>query len=157
MVRCGNGSGKEEHLPHHSGKLQVGDTSIGPPGLGSDTQSLVEFHNGHSIAIMGGGRSFEQAKKTIGGASLRRIHMVDIGKEISGLEGNCNSIYREPPDAEANSNSCFGREVRCPDMLQGRCGRNTEVHDDMETRVEVLKGFVKEDRMEYGRRCHNES
>ena len=68
----------------------------------------MELHNKHSTAIMGGGRSFEQVEKAIGGASLRRIWMVDIGKEISGQEGNGNNIDGEPPNAEANSISCTG-------------------------------------------------
>ncbi|KAF3972624.1 hypothetical protein CMV_003886 [Castanea mollissima] len=98
----------EEYLSHHSGELQIGDSTIGPSGIGSNSQSLVELHNGHSVAIMGGGRSFEQAEKTIGGALLRRIKMVDSGKEISRPEGNGNSTYGEPPDPEANSDPCSG-------------------------------------------------
>ena len=42
-------------------------------------------------------------------------------------------------------------------MLQGRCGGNIDVHDDMKTGVEALEGFVEEDRIEYGRSCSNES
>ena len=49
--------------------------------------------------------------------------MVDTGKEISGQEGNGNNIDGKPPNAEACSNSCSCREMRCVDMLQGRCGR----------------------------------
>ena len=157
VVRGGDGSSMEEHLPYNSDELQIGDTTSGSPSLGLDAQSLVELHNGHSAAIMGGGRSFEQVEKAISGALLQRIRMVDTGKEISGQEGNGNKIDGKPPNAEACSNSCSGQEMRCVDMLQGRCGGNIEVHDDMETGVEALKGFVKEDRMEYGRSCNNES
>ncbi|KAF3972625.1 hypothetical protein CMV_003886 [Castanea mollissima] len=87
----------EEYLSHHSGELQIGDSTIGPSGIGSNSQSLVELHNGHSVAIMGGGRSFEQAEKTIGGALLRRIKMVDSGKEISRPEGNGNNCEADKP------------------------------------------------------------
>nr|POE58066.1 hypothetical protein CFP56_60011 [Quercus suber] len=86
-----------------------------PKGL--DAQSLVELYNRHSTTIMGGGRRFEQAEKAVGGASLRRIRMGDTGKEISGQEGNGNNINGEPPNAEAYSNSCSGREVRYANML----------------------------------------
>ena len=83
--------------------------------------------------------------------------MVDTGKEVSGLEGYGYGTNREPPNAEANSNSHASGEVRCADKLQGRCGGNVEVHDDMETRVEALEGFVEEARMEYGGSCSYES
>ena len=55
VVRGGDGSSMEEHLPYNSDELQIGDTTSGSPSLGSDAQSLVELHNQHSAAIMGGG------------------------------------------------------------------------------------------------------
>ena len=47
--------------------------------------------------------------------------------------------------------------MQCTDELQGRCGRNIEVHDDMETGVKALEGFVEESRMEHGGSCSYES
>ena len=70
MVQCGNGSGMEEYLPNHSGESQNRDNTVGSSSMGSDTQSMVELHNGHSIDFMGGVQSFEQAEKAINGASL---------------------------------------------------------------------------------------
>nr|POE52456.1 line-1 reverse transcriptase like [Quercus suber] len=87
----------EEHLSHHSGEHQVEESPIGPPSLGSDAQSLVEFHNGCSTAIMGGGRSFEHVEKAISSASLRKIWMVKIGKETSGPEGNGTTLMGNHP------------------------------------------------------------
>ena len=76
--------------------------------------------------------------------------MVDTGKEVSGPEGYGYSTNGEPPNAKAISDPQAGGEVRCADKLQGRCRGNIEVHDDMETGVEALKGFVEKARMEYG-------
>lgn len=145
----------EEHLPHHFGKLQVGEYPTGPSSLGSDVQSLLEFHHRHSTTIMGGG-SIKQTEKAIYSVSLQRIRVINTRKKASGPKGNDNSSYGEPLDVEANLDTCSGREMRCSGMLQGRCGGNFEVHD-METGVEDLKGFVEEDRMEHDGSCHNES
>nr|POE57844.1 hypothetical protein CFP56_67947 [Quercus suber] len=71
VVQRGNGSDMEAHLPHQSNELQVRDSPFGPPDLGLDAQSLVEFHNEHSTAIMEGDRSFEHPEKAISSASLR--------------------------------------------------------------------------------------
>lgn len=51
--------------------------------MGVDAQSLVVIHNGLSVNFTGGGRSLEPAEKAIGGASLRRIRMIDLGKKAS--------------------------------------------------------------------------
>lgn len=88
---------------------------------------------------------------------LRRIQVDNSGKEIGGLKGNGNGTSGKPTNVETNSDTSFGRENRCTGMLQGRCGGDLEVHDDMETGLEDLQGFAKEDRMEYGGSCHNES
>nr|POE64448.1 line-1 reverse transcriptase like [Quercus suber] len=87
----------EEHLSHHSGEHQVEESPIGPPSLGLDAQSLVEFHNGCSTAIMGGGKSFEHVEKAISSASLRQIWMVKTGKETSGPEGNGITLMGNHP------------------------------------------------------------
>ena len=47
--------------------------------------------------------------------------------------------------------------MRCTDELQGRCGRNFEVHDVMKTVVEELEGFVEKSRIEHGGSCSYES
>ena len=54
MVRSGDGTGVEEHLPDHSGESQNWGNSAGPSGMGSDVQPMVEFHNGHPTDFMGG-------------------------------------------------------------------------------------------------------
>lgn len=118
---------------------------------------MVEIHKGCSIAILGRSGSFELAEKAIGNASLRRIQMVNTGKETTGLEGNGNNINGEPSNVEADTSSCSSKELRCADMLQGRYGGNTEIHDNMETEVEELEGIIEDDRMEYGGSCHDES
>lgn len=146
----------EEHLPHHSGKLRIGESPTRPSSLGSDVQSLLEFHHRHSTIIMGGGGSIKQAEKAIYSFSLQRIWVINTGKKADGPEGNGNSSYGEPPDVEANLDTCSSREMRCSGMLQGRCDGNFEVHD-METGVEDLKGFVEKDRMKHDGSCHNES
>ena len=150
VVQVKDGSGMAEHFPVNHGESQIGDTITGSSGLGSDAQSLVAIHNGHSVNFTGRGRSLEQAKKAIGGASLRQIRMVDTRKKASGLEGNGNSFNGEPPNAEAYPNPCSDREERCVDMLLGRCGGNIEAHDDIKTRVESFDGVVEKARMEYG-------
>ena len=83
--------------------------------------------------------------------------MGDLGKVVGGLEGFGYSIDGEPPNAEAYPMAQTGGEVRCIDELQGRCGRNFEVHDVMKTRVEELEGFVEKSRMEHGGSCNYES
>ena len=115
------------------------------------------IHNGLSVNFTGGGRSLEQAEKAIGGASLRRIRMVDLGKKASGLEGYGNSFNRESPDIEAYLSHCSNREERCVDMLSGRCSGNIEAYDDMETGVESFNRVVEVARMEHDRSCNNEA
>lgn len=68
------------------------------------------IHNGLSVNFTGGGRSLKPAEKAIGGASLRRIRMIDLGKKASGLEGYGNNFNRESPDAEAYPSHCSNRE-----------------------------------------------
>ena len=156
-MQGGDGSGMEEHFPVDNGKPQIGDAFDGSSGLGADAQSLVAIHNRYSVNFTGGGRSLEQAKKAIGGASFRRIRMVDPGKKASGSEGYGNSFNGESPDAEAYPSHCSNREERCVDMLPGGGSGNIEAHDDMETEVESFNGVVKEARMEHDRSCNNES
>ena len=115
------------------------------------------IHNGLSVNFTGGGRSLEQAEKAIGGASLQRIRMVDLGKKASGLEGYGNSFNRESLDTEAYLSHCSNREERCVDMLPGRHSGNIEAHDDMETGVESFNRVVEVARMEHDRSCNNES
>nr|POE52680.1 hypothetical protein CFP56_17633 [Quercus suber] len=157
VVRSGVGSGVEEYLPNHSGESQNRDNSIGSSGMGANDQSLVELHIGCAFNFLGGVRSLDQAKKAIGGALLRRIRMVDSGKEVSGPEGYGYGTNGEQPNADTNSDSHFGGEVRCVDKLQGRCGRDTEVYDDMEIGVEALEGLVEKAGMEYSGSCNYES
>ena len=60
----------EEYLPNHSGESQNRENTAGSSRMGSDAQSLVELHNGHSTDFMGGVQSFEQVEKAIGDAAL---------------------------------------------------------------------------------------
>ena len=83
--------------------------------------------------------------------------MGDPGKVVGGSEGFGYNTDGEPPNAEVNPVAQTSGEVRCTDELQGRCGRNIEVHDVMETEVEALKGFVEESRIEHGGSCSYES
>nr|POE81277.1 hypothetical protein CFP56_48437 [Quercus suber] len=151
------GSGVEEYLPNHAGESKNREYFIGSSGLGTNGQSLVEFHNGRAFNFLEGVRSLEQAEKAIGGASLRRIRMVDPGEEVSGPEGYGYGNNGESPNANANSDPHPSGEVRCIDKLQGRSDGNTEVLDDMETKVEALEGVVEEAGMEHGGSCSYES
>ena len=83
--------------------------------------------------------------------------MGDPGKVVGGSEGFGYNTDGEPPNAEAYLVAQIGGEVRCIDELQGRRGRNFEVHDAMETGVEALEGFVEESRIEHGGSCSYES
>ena len=83
--------------------------------------------------------------------------MGDPGKVVGGSEGFGYNTDGEPPNAEVNPVAQTSGEVRCTDELQGRCGRNIEVHDVMETGVEALEGFVGESRIEHGGSCSYES
>ena len=157
MVQRGVGSAVEEYLSNHSREPQNRDNSIESSGTGSNGQSLVELHNGRAFNFLGGVRSLEQVEEAISGASLRRIRMVDSGKEVSGPEEYGYGTNGEPPNADTNSDSHSCGEVRCVDKLQGRCDGNIEVHDDMETGVEALEGLVEEVGMEYGGSCSYES
>ena len=105
------GTGVEEYFPNHSGEPQNRDNSAGSSGLGSNGQPMMELHNGRAFNFMEGVQSLEQAEKAIGGATLRRIQMVDSGKEVSGPEGYGYSINGESPNVETNSDSHSGGGV----------------------------------------------
>ena len=89
--------------------------------------------------------------------ALRRIRMGDPREVVGGSEGVGFYSDGEPPNVEAYPVAQTSGEVRCTDELQGRCGRNIEVHDVMETGVEALEGFVEESRLEHGGSCNYES
>ena len=157
MVRSRDGSSAEENLSDHTRESQNWGTSAKSSGMGSDAQPMVELHDGHPTDFMEGVRSLKQVEKAISEAALRRIRMGDPGKVVGGPEGFGHNTDGEPPNAEAYPVAQIGGEVRCIDELQGRRGRNFEVHDAMETGVEALEGFVEESRMEHGGSCNYES
>ena len=157
MVRRGVGPSVEGNIPNYSGELQNRDISAGSSSLGFHGQPMVELHNGRAVNFMGGVRSLEQVEKAIGDATLRRIQMVDSGKEISGPEGHGYGINGESSNVEVNSNPHPGGRVQGVDQLQGGGDGNIEAHVDMETGVEALEGIVEEAGMEYGGSRNDES
>ena len=46
--------------------------------------------------------------------------------------------------------------MQCTPLLQGGHSRHFEIYDDMETRLDGVQGYTKEDGMEYGGNSCNE-
>lgn len=145
------------NFSYHSYKHQDGKSSIGSSSLGLDSQPLVEVHNGYATRVLGGGRNTKKATKAINSASLQQIQLDNPGKEIGGFQGNGNCPYGESPNAEVSVDSGSSEELRRPNLLRGGCGRDFEVYDGLETRMEELQEPTEEDRMEDDGISHNES
>ena len=147
----------EDHVSTYLRKPHDGVPRPGSPSLGHHTQSVVEISHGCSSNILGRGGEVEQATKAINGSSLRRIRMVNSGKESGGLQGVGIGAYGKSSNPKAGPDLSTSSKLRSTDMLQGGHPRHPQVLDDMETRLDNGQGPTTEDGLEHGGNDHLES
>ena len=82
--------------------------------------------------------------------------MAHSRKEASGLQRNGYNSRGESSNVEADPTSNSSPDMRHSPMLQGGHNGHPKVYDDMETRVDGVQRFTKEDGMEYGGGSHDE-
>ena len=116
----------------------------------------MEVHNKHPVTVLGGDRDFKQTEEPISQASLRRIRVDHSRKEDCGFHGNGFESYGEPSHVEMDLDSNTSQEMQLVDLLQREHNGNSQVHDGMETRVELVQGSVEEARVVHGGQCSNE-
>ena len=157
LVRSNSVQCLEESISNNPHQHQKRGSGLGSSSLGSNTQPLVEVHNRHPIAVVGGDRDFKQTEEAISQASLRRIRVDHSRKEDSGFQGNGFESYGEPSHIEMDSDSNSNQELRPADLLQRGHYGNSQIHDDMETGVEFVQGSAEEARVVHGGQCSDET
>ena len=70
LVRSNSVQCLEESISNNPHQHQKRGSGLGSSSLGSNTQPLVEVHNRHPIAVVGGDRDFKQTEEAISQASL---------------------------------------------------------------------------------------
>ena len=85
MVRQGVDCSLEAHSSDNPNKCKNWELAVGPSGIGSNSESMVEFSHGCATDHDEGSTRVERAQKAIGNASLGQIQLVDIGEESDRL------------------------------------------------------------------------
>ena len=147
----------EADFSSNTDQLQNRAPRLGPSGVGSHSQPMVEVHHGYSSAVLGGSGEIEQISKAISGAPLRRIRLGNSGEEDCRLQGDGFSSHGEPSVLEADPSSSTRAEVRPSHLLQGGDSRHPSLHDDMETGMDYVQRPVEESGLEHGRCSYDES
>ena len=122
----------------------------------SHAKSVVEIPHKHSKDFLGGGRGVEKAMTAISCAPLGRIWVDHLRKETGGFRGDGYDSHGESPNIEADPNDGSSAEVRHTTVLQGGYSGYSEVHVNMEARVDSFQKPFEEDGMEYGGVSDNE-
>ena len=122
----------------------------------SHAKSVVEIPHRHSRDFLGGGRGAEKAMTAISHALLGRIWVDHSRKKTGGFRGDGYDSHGESPNIEADPNDGSSVEVRHTTVLQGGYSGYSEVHVNMEARMDSFQKPVKEDGMEYGGVSDNE-
>ena len=156
LVRSNSVQCLEESISNNPHQHQKRGSGLGSSSLGSNTQTLVEVHNRHPGAVVGGDRDFKQTEEAISQASLRRIRVDHSRKEDCGFQGNGFELYGEPSHIEMDSYSNTNQELRPVDLLQRGHYGNSQIHDGMETGVEFAQGSAEEARVVHGGQCSDE-
>lgn len=81
MVRRGSEPSLEAPLSDHSNKSKDRNLTIGPPGIGGDTKSMVEVSHRPTTNHRKKNRGIEQIKEAFGNTPLGRIRLVNARKE----------------------------------------------------------------------------
>ena len=77
-------------------------------------------------------------------------------EEASGFQRDGHGSHGESPNSEADPNYGTGSKIRCALKLQGGHSRHTEVHANLEARLDGIQGPIEEDGVEYGGSSDNE-
>nr|POE58259.1 hypothetical protein CFP56_05206 [Quercus suber] len=117
--------------------------------MGNNSKPMVELSHGCTSDIRGSWSGVELAKTSIGAASLGRIRMACSGKEGDRLQGLGDIPSGEFSNHEAISNHPTHGEMRSSSMLQGGNTRDSELHGDVETRLDGFQGSTEEVGMEH--------
>ena len=156
MFRGRAGTSMEASLSHNSSKHQNRRSSFGSQRVESHAEPVVEIPHGHSGDFLGGSGGVEQATTAISCAPLGRFRVVNSRRETGGFSGDGYGSHGEPPNFETDPTHGPSVEVRRTTLLQEGDRGYSEVHDNMEARVDSFQKPFEEDEMEYGGVSDNE-
>ena len=117
--------------------------------MGNNPQPMVAVHYRRTTDNRGGSNEFEQARKAISSASLRRIRMDCAGEESHRFQGNSHLAYGELPKFETVPNPQYSQEMRSSGNMPGGYSGDPEVFDSVETGLDGFHGPSDDNGMEH--------
>nr|POE84786.1 hypothetical protein CFP56_75949 [Quercus suber] len=125
------------------------ESGIGSLSVGNNTKSLVEIPHRHAIDLGSGSGGVEQAQAAISAASLGRVGVADTREKSDRFQGFSNSAPREFSHVETIPSAQNGNELRSPSLLQRGCEGDTELSNNVETRLGSFQRPSSENGMEH--------
>nr|POE69922.1 hypothetical protein CFP56_73520 [Quercus suber] len=139
----------EIHISNHSRKHENKESGIGSLSVGNNTKSLVEIPHKHAIDLGSGSGGVEQAQAAISVASLGRVGVADTREKSDRFQGFSNSAPGEFSHVETNPSAQNCNELRSPSLLQRGSEGDTELSNNVETRLGSFQRPSSENGMEH--------